>query len=265
MKKNKTTRSTKKSYSSVKEILKDNNSKIKLTPFNCKEAKFGKILTICNPSGLDGKFDVIFRRASTSEKFFGDMEKQRPNQIVWNEEEQQAYFLNSDKQLYKILFEPVYVRNTNQIKNIAIPWSKFHNPKPELFDKTYDTRLLTPMFIDLLDLVKEEKIKVKCGIAMMQLLSYYTNYSPALKKIYIGGCEIVVELDFNLEKYDMWYGDVCLVGTSVLGKDINIEEDVDIAQDANELFKEVADKVCPSKKKKSLWERIFGENENKKI
>ena len=107
MKKNKTTKPSKKSYSSVKEILKDNNSKIKLTPFNCKEAKFGKTLTISNPSCLDGKFDVIFRRASTSEKFFGDMEKQRPNQILWNEEEQQAYFLNPDKQLYKILFEPI--------------------------------------------------------------------------------------------------------------------------------------------------------------
>lgn len=263
MKKNKTTKTSKKSYSSVKEILKDNNSKIKLTPFNCKEAKFGKTLTISNPSCLDGKFDVIFRRASTSEKFFGDMEKQRPNQIVWNEEEQQAYFLNPDKQLYKILFEPIYMKKKErpteeymenlkkgyirrEIKDLAIPWSKFHNPNSNLFDKTYDTRLLTPMFIDLLILVKQKKIKISCGVAMMQLLSYYANYSPSSQKILVGGCEIILEVDFNLGKYDMVYDDVFLVGQNVH----------DICDP-----KYVPDEVLVKEtKKKSLLERIFGEN-----
>jgi hypothetical protein len=257
MKKNKTTRSTKKSYSSVKEILKDNNSKIKLTPFNCKEAKFGKILTISNPSSLDGKFDVIFRRASTSEKFFGDMEKQRPNQILWNEEEQQAYFLNPDKQLYKILFEPVTIENQRskqQIKNIAIRWGEFFDENAKWYNEKYKKYLLTSMFVDLLDIVKQKSIKVKCGIAMMELIEgyvYYVHCSPN-KSIRIGGCEIIPELDFNLAKHDLWYEDICLVGTSVPEKDTNI------TQDANELFKKVAEKVCPPKKKKSLLERIFG-------
>lgn len=176
MKKSKTTKTTKKSYSSVKELLEDNNSKIKLTPFNCKEAKFGKIIVMPNPYCSNQKFNIIFSRASTSSKFFENIENRIPNQILWNEEEQQAYFLNSDKQLYKILFEPVPMekQKTNQtteeymnslkksylkqeIKNIAIPWSKFHNPSPNLFDRTYDTKLLTPMLIDLLDSIIEHK------------------------------------------------------------------------------------------------------------
>lgn len=257
MKKNKITKSSKKFYGSVKEILEDNNSKIKLTPLNCKEAKFGKIITIYESRLLSEKFDVIFRRASTSEKFFGEMEKQRPNQIVWNEEEQQAYFLNPDKQLYKILFEPVAIENQclkQQIKNIAIRWSEFFDENAKWYNEKYKKYLLTSMFVDLLDIVKEKTIKVKCGIAMMELIEGYMYYlhCSSNKSIYIGGCEIIPELDFNLAKYDLWYEDVCLVGTSVPERDTNI------AQDTNELFKEVADKVCSPKKKKSLWERIFG-------
>lgn len=271
MKKNKTTKTTKKSYSSVKELLEDNNSKIKLTPFNCKEAKFGKIIEIDNPYNSTGKFDFIFRRASTSERFFGSIENQRSNQILWNEEEQQAYFLNSDKQLYKILFEPVHMKKqkTNQtteeyidslkksylkqeIENIAIPWGRFHNPSPNLFDRTYDTKLLTPMLIDLLDLVKEKKIKVRCGVAMMQLLSYYTNYSLCTQKIHIGGCEIIAELDFDLAKYDMWYDDICIVGKGVLEK----ETPDNSSEYFNKALKEVAEEVCPPKK--NIWQRIFG-------
>lgn len=141
----------------------------------------------------------------------------------------------------------------DKIRNLAIPWGKFHNTSPNLFDRTYDTKLLTPMFIDLLDLVKEKKIKVRCGVAMMQLLSYYTNYSPCTKEIHIGGCEIIAELDFNLSKYDMWYDDVILVG-----KDVP-ESNIDYSPcNSNEAFKKVAKKVCPPKKKESIWERIFG-------
>ena len=275
MKKSKTTKTTKKSYSSVKELLEDNNSKIKLTPFSCKEAKFGKIIVMPNPYCSNQKFNIIFSRASTSSKFFENIENRIPNQILWNEEEQQAYFLNSDKQLYKILFEPFIMKKKNttqtyddivweekrnilekihlkdKIRNIAIPWSKFHNPSPNLFDRTYDTKLLTPMLIDLLDLVKENKIKVRCGVAMMQLLSYYTNYSLCAQKIHMGGCEIATELDFNLAKYDMWYDDVILVGKGVP------EPNIDYSPcNSNEAFKEVAEKVCPPKK--NIWQRIFG-------
>ena len=63
-----------------------------------------------NPYCPDGKFEIVFRRNSNSIKFFEGIDKQFPNQILWNEEEQQAYFLNSDKQLYKILFEPVHMK-----------------------------------------------------------------------------------------------------------------------------------------------------------
>ena len=188
------------------------------------------------------------------------MEKQRPNQIVWNEEEQQAYFLNPDKQLYKILFEPIDMKTMKKtyikrdIEDLAITRNNFCC---EEFNnrRIFNTHLLKPLFIDLLDLVKEKKIKVKCGVGMMQIINEtFVMVDSESRSYEIASCEFIPELDFNLPKFDMWYEDVCLVGAPE-------DEDVtSITQDANKLFKGVADKVCPPKKKKSLWERIFGEN-----
>jgi hypothetical protein len=237
MKKNKTTKSTKKSYSSVKEILEDNNSNIKLTPLNCKEAKFGKIIEIDNPYSSTGKFDFIFRRASTSEKFFDGIENQRSNQILWNEEEQQAYFINPDKKLYKILFEPItmkkktlnqtyeeYTEELNkkaylekEIEKLAIPWSKFYDENARWYNEQYKLSLLTSMFINLLDLVREKTIKVKCGICMMDIIERYSHYNPYSpnKSIHVGSCEIIPELDFNLGQFDLAYDNITLVGQGV--------------------------------------------------
>lgn len=260
MKKNKTTKSSKKSYNSVKEVLEDNNSKIKLTPLNCKEAKFGKIITMSNPHSISGKFDVIFRRADASKTFFNGIENQISNQILWNEEEQQAYFLNPDKQLYKILFEPIDMKSVNKtyikrdIENLAITRNNFCC---EEFNnrRIFNTHLLKPLFIDLLDLVKEKKIKVKCGVGMMQIINETFVMVDSTPRTYeIASCEFIPELDFNLPKFDMWYEDVCLVGTPE-DKDVTNSECLLNFQHA----KEVAEKILyPTNKKKSLWERIFG-------
>ena len=129
-----------------------------------------------------------------------------------------------------------------EIKLLAIPWSKFFNEKANWDTYKYDLYLLTNMFIDLLNLVKEKEIKISCGVAMMQLLSYYTNYSHCTQKIHIGGCEIIPELDFNLGKYDLAYDNIILVGQSIKSK-------IDNTQPVNEV---------PPSPKKNIWQRIFG-------
>lgn len=256
MKKSKTTKTTKKSCSSVKELLEDINSKIKLTPFNCTEAKFGKIVVMPNPYCPDGKFEIVFRRNSTSEKFFEGIDKQFPNQILWNEEEQQAYFLNSDKQLYKILFEPFIMKKKNttqtysdivskeklkiEIEELAIPWSSWNVNGYTAFG-TFN-HLLTSMFLELLNLVKEKKIKISCGVVMMEFLTSYSRYNSYIKKIEIAGCEIIPELDFNIGKYDLAYDNIILVGQ-------NIKSKIDNTQAVNEV---------PPSPKKTIWQRIFG-------
>lgn len=281
MKKNKTTKPSKKSYNSVKEILKDNNSKIKLTPFNCKEAKFGKIIEIEYPYNSTGKLDFIFRRASTSEKFFGDMEKQRPNQIIWNEEEQQAYFLNPDKQLYKILFEPIYMKKKNkeqtteeymkdlkkgyirqEIKDLAIPWSKFLYKSPFEDKLEFKQYLLEPLFIDLLAVVQQKKIKISCGVGMVALIERYFYVEPITRAIKVGSCEIVLELDFNLPKYDMEYDDIRILGIGVpepVSQD-PVKGSKDVINKALNNLNDTLDACIDSvtTKKKSFWERIFG-------
>jgi hypothetical protein len=245
--------------SSVKERIKDNNSKIKLTPFNCNEAKFGKIVVMPNPYCPDGKFEIVFRRNSTSEKFFESIDKQFPNQILWNEEEQQAYFLNSDKQLYKILFES-FIMNTEkleeirlrkEIENIAIPWSKFRVDGCH-YRNILNVHLLKPLFIDLLGLVKERMIIVRCGVGMMQIINENFNIINREGWYSFAGCEIIAELDFNIAKFDMVYDDICIVGKGVLEK----ETPDNGSEYFNKALKEVAEEVCPPKK--NIWLRIFG-------
>lgn len=276
MKKNKTTKPTKKSYSSVKEVLEDNNSKIKLTPFNCKEAKFGKIIEIENPYNSTGKFDFIFRRASTSERFFDCIENQRSNQILWNEEEQQAYFLNSDRQLYKMVFEPIYMKKKNieqtteeymealkkgymrqEIKDLAIPWSKFYY-KSHFEDKLeFKQYLLEPLFINLLAVVQQKKIKISCGVGMVALIERYFYVEPITRAFKVGSCEIVLELDFDLPKYDIEYDDIRILGIGVPQEPVKDSKD-DINKALNNL-NDILDSCIDSvTKKKSIWERIFG-------
>lgn len=188
----------------------------KTTLFNCKEVKFGKTITISNPYGPDGKFDVILRRASTSNKFFEGLGNQIPNQIIWNEEEQQAYFFNPDKQLYKILFEPITMKKTkttekqleetyikNEIKNLKIQWREFEsrNFRAEFYD----------LCIDLLDILQKEKITIQCGIAAMDYLRYLRNYNPTKNVLEFGGCEITPKLNFKLHKNSVTFDDNLLV------------------------------------------------------
>jgi hypothetical protein len=265
MKKSRTTKPTKKSYSSVKELLEGEKSNIKLTPLNCEEVKFTQELSIYNPDCLDNAFKYSLRRASTSKKFFELLDNQLPNQLLYNTEEQQAYFLNSDRVLYKLLFEPVpitkeYLKDSeplktdylkDQIKLLAIPWSSWNEGKYFLYGVFYE--LITDMFIGLLDLVKEKEIKIRCGVGMMELFYRYSRYNSYENIITIANCKIVPELDFNLEKHELVYGDVVLVGKSVP------EPNIDYSScNSNKAFKEVAEKVCPPKKKKNIWQRIFG-------
>lgn len=282
MKKNKTTKPSKKSYSSVKEVLEDNNSKIKLTPFNCKEAKFGKIIEIENPYSSTGKFDFIFRRASTSEKFFEGIENQRPNQILWNEEEKQAYFLNSDKQLYKMVFEPIYMKKKNkeqtteeymealkkgymrqEIKDLAIPWSKFYYKNPFAGDTLeFKHYLLEPLFIDLLAAVQQKKIKITCGVGMVALIERYFYVEPITRAFKVGSCEIVLDLDFDLPKYDIEYDDIRILGIGVpeLVPQEPVKEPKDDINKALNNLNDTLDVCIDSRttKKKSFWGRIFG-------
>ncbi len=76
---------------------------------NCKKAKFTHELSIYSPDCINNTFEYFLRRASTSKKFFDLLDKQLPNQLLYNTEEKEAYFLNSDKQLYKLKFEPIKI------------------------------------------------------------------------------------------------------------------------------------------------------------
>lgn len=98
----------------------------KALSLSCKESKFGKSITIYDqPTTLKGKFDILFKRAATSKDFWEKIENQRENQIVFNEEEQQAYFINADKELFKLLFEPVNIKSTTKMisGNNNIPYT----------------------------------------------------------------------------------------------------------------------------------------------
>ena len=74
---------------------------------NCKDVKFTKELSIYNPDCINNTFDYILRRCSTSKKFFELLDKQLPNQLLYNTEEKEAYFLNSDRELFKLKFKPI--------------------------------------------------------------------------------------------------------------------------------------------------------------
>jgi hypothetical protein len=127
-----------------------------------------------------------------------------------------------------------------EIKELAIPWSSW-NVNGYVNIITFN-HLLTSMFLELLNLVKEKKIKISCGVIMMDFLDSYSRYNSYSKKIEIAGCEIIPELDFNLGKHDLAYDNIILVGQ-------NIKSKIDNTQVVNE--------VSPSPKK-NIWQRIFG-------
>jgi len=129
-----------------------------------------------------------------------------------------------------------------EIKELAIPWSSL-NVNGYVTFGTFN-HLLNSMFFELLNLVKEKKIKISCGVIMMDFLNSYSRYNSYIKKIEIAGCEIIPELDFNLGKHDLAYDNIILVGQNIKSKINNTQ---------------VVNEVPPSpNKKKSLWQRIFG-------
>jgi len=208
-------------------------------------------------------YKVNLLQSNTTKTLQERIDEQIPNQFIWCEEEKETYYYNEKRQLFKLKFEPIMTKKNKQknqttekymedlknaylkkeIEDLAIPWSKFHSKGGTLFTSFYDLNLLTPMFIDLLDLVREKKTKITCGVGMMHLLTYYANYDPSLKKIFIGGCEITPELDFNACKYDLVYDNVVLVGKNICGKDVVEEES------------ETYDNPAKTEKK-SLWKRV---------
>jgi hypothetical protein len=114
-----------------------------------------------------------------------------------------------------------------EIQNLAVPWNKFYDPHARWFSEGYNWRMLTSMFVDLLALVKKKEIKVRCGIGILHLLIDYPYYFS--DKIQIGTCKIIVELDFNLAKYDLMYDGILLVGESIVEeeqKEVKIEEEL---------------------------------------
>lgn len=150
---------------------------------------------------------------------------------VWDEENFNIIKKNIMKEKLKM-----------EIEELAIPWSSWNEGNYFLYLDF--NKLLTSMFVDLLNLLKEKEIKISCGVAMMDLFHTYSRYDFSDNAITIASCKIIPELDFNLEKYDLAYDNIILVGQ-------NIKSKIDNMQAVNE--------VPPSpNKKKSIWERIFG-------
>jgi hypothetical protein len=206
--------------------------------FNCKDVKFTCELSIYNTGCLNNAFKYALRRASNSKLFFDDLDKQLPNQLLYNVEEKEAYFLNSDRQLFKLKFEPINMKKKTdalkelEIRKLAIPWNKFHNKNYNSYIcSNFSLNEITNLFISLLDLVKKKQIKVRCGIAMMHRLTFSPIYYSTKfgEKLKLGTCEIDLELDFNLAKYDLMYDGILLVGESIVeeeSKEVKIEEEL---------------------------------------
>lgn len=216
----------------------------KQTTLNANQVKFTHQLNLHNTG-----FDIFLRRCSTTKKFFKLLDDQIPNQLLYNLEEEECYFLNKECNLFKLKFEPVIMKNKKknqtteeyleelkqayqkqEIKELAIPWDKFHSKNYNSYVcSNFSLIEITNLFINLLDLVKEKQIKVRCGIAMMHLLTFSPNYCETVSgnKIKLGTCEIDSELDFGLAKYDLMYDDILLVGESVVEeepKEVKIEK-----------------------------------------
>jgi hypothetical protein len=193
---------------------------------NCKEAKFTQELSIYNNECINNTFKYSLRRASTTNKFFDLLDEQLSNQLLYNTEEKEAYFLNSDRRLFKLKFEPIDIKNKpdlskeDEIQKLAIPWNKFYDHKNgSYYHSTYNLCALTHLFVDLLQIEKKKQIKIQCGICIMHLLGYFGNFNQTTNKIEIATCEIVPELDFNLGKHDLVYNGIVLIGESIVEKE----------------------------------------------
>ena len=192
---------------------------------NCKEAKFTQELSIYNNECINNTFEYSLRRASTTKKFFDLLDEQLSNQLLYNTEEKEAYFLNSDRRLFKLKFEPIDIKNKpdilkkEEIQKLAIPWSRFYCPTDYRYGNGYCLALLNKLFIDLLHIVKKKEIKVQCGIGMMNGLSYLGLFNPSNNKIEVSTCKVIPELDFNVGKHDLVYEGIVLIGESIVEKE----------------------------------------------
>jgi hypothetical protein len=213
---------------------------------NCKDVKFTKELSIYNPDCLNNTFEYTLRRCSTSKKFFELLDGQLPNQLLYNTEEKEAYFLNSDRQLFKLKFEPIDDKKKTdtlkeiEIQKLAIPWNKFYCLKDFRFSNGYCLSMLNRLFVDLLHIEKKEVIRVKCGIGMMQGLEGLSGFDSFRNKIQISNCTIITELDFNVGKHDLVYNGIVLIGEDIVEKE-------EIKKEIKEIKKEE-----PKPKKKFL-------------
>jgi len=97
------------------------------------------------------------------------------------------------------------------IEDLAITYNTYRDRLKWDSEKQYDKlSLLNSLFVDLLHLVKGKHIKIECGVAMMQILICDTKYNPHTKRIEIGTCEIIPELNFDLGKMELSYNGVIL-------------------------------------------------------
>ena len=108
---------------------------------NCKEAKFTQELSIYNNECINNTFEYSLRRASTTKKFFDLLDEQLSNQLLYNTEEKEAYFLNSDRRLFKLKFEPIDIKN-----------------KPDILKEEETQRLLIQHLEDILERGDETEI-----------------------------------------------------------------------------------------------------------
>lgn len=211
------------------------------------------------------RYKVNLLQSNTIKTLHERIDEQIPNQFIWCEQEREVYYYNEDKHLFKLKFEPIMTKKNKQknqtteeymeslekaylkkeIETLAVPWNSFYSVNKNLFNSVYDTNLLTPLFLNLLFLVKKKQIKVRCGITIMHLLTFYPQYNLVTKNIEIGNCEIVPELDFEIGKFDIVYDNILLVGQAIPEP---IKED-------NRAFEAVANKIVPGYKK-SLWKRV---------
>jgi hypothetical protein len=211
----------------------------KQTTLNAKRVKFTHRLNLHNTG-----FGIFLRRCSTTKMFFELLNDQIPNQLLYNLEEKECYFLNEDCNLFKLKFEPIIMKNKKkdqtteeylkeleqaylkeEIKKLAISWHEFHSPNARWANERYNLGLLTHMLIDLLHIVKQKQITLQCGIGMCHLFSFHpqTIYKTVGQScaciINIGECEIKIELNFEQAKYDLKYNDILLVGESIIEKE----------------------------------------------
>jgi hypothetical protein len=218
---------------------------------NCKDVKFTKELSIYNPDCINNTFNYILRRCSTSKLFFKFLDDQLPNQLLYNTEEKEAYFLNSDRQLFKLKFEPINMKNkkknqtteeyleelgqayskVEEIQKLAIPWNKFYCLKDFRFSNGYCLSMLNRLFVDLLHIEKKEVIRIKCGIGMMQGLEGLCGFDSFRNKIQISSCTIITELDFNVGKHDLVYNGIVLIGEDIVEKEEIKEEIKEVKQE----------------------------------